>query len=324
MASAEDIREVNLRYHDAAAVGYDAKWSIDFGPAGQRRIAEKLASALGAPPDRPFERALEVGAGTGYLSLNLLQSGAICEAVATDIAPGMLAALAARAEELGLTVATAPCEAAALPFPDDSFDLVLGHAVLHHLPDLEGAFAELRRVLRPGGTLAFCGEPSRRGHRLAAAPKRIGLAAAPCWRRLLGVPSRVPAPGHGGSAGEQERLESLVDVHSFDPEELEGLCRRAGFESVRVGGEELVANWFGWIVRTLEGSAPAGGLPRPWYLFALRVYLGLERLDRRLLEPVLPPSIFYNLLLSARAPEADGSAAAAGAHRSEARSAAAL
>ena len=44
-----------------------------------------------------------------------------------------------------------------------SFDLVFGHAVLHRLPDLTGAFGEFRRVLRPAVVVAFCGEPSHHG-----------------------------------------------------------------------------------------------------------------------------------------------------------------
>jgi len=299
MASAEEIRDVNVRYHDTAARDYDAKWSIDFGTGGQRRMVRKLLRAVGSHTPRTFGAALEVGAGTGYFSLNLLQAGLIEEATATDISPGMLDALEDRASELGRTVRTARCEAAALPFHDDSFDLVLGHAVLHHLPDLDAAFAEFRRVLRPGGTLVFCGEPSLRGHRIAAVPKRLALAISPTWRRLLGAEAR---PERSGDAGEEAWLEGLVDVHAFTPEDLEALARRAGFSGIRVEGEEMVANWFGWITRTLEASAPQGELPVRWYLFAMRGYLALERLDRRLLEPRLPPALFYNLLVSARIP----------------------
>ena len=93
----------------------------------------KLRKALGAEPGR-IERALEVGAGTGYFSINLTQAGVIGSATATDISPGMLDRLAATAEELGLDVETVPADAEQLPFADGAFDLVLGHAVLHHLP----------------------------------------------------------------------------------------------------------------------------------------------------------------------------------------------
>ena len=51
----------------------------------------------------------------------------------------MLATLEHNAQELGLEVETAACDAAELPFEDETFDLVLGHAVLHHLPDLDRA-----------------------------------------------------------------------------------------------------------------------------------------------------------------------------------------
>src|SRR5204863_4173260 len=110
--------------------------------------------------------------------------------VATDISQGMLHELSGSARELGVQVSTACCDASSLPFADDSFDLVFGHAVLHHIPDLEQAFAEFRRVLRPGGTLAFCGEPSRYGDFLAAIPKRTALLTAPLWRRLMRASAR--------------------------------------------------------------------------------------------------------------------------------------
>src|SRR5436853_2386156 len=144
--SADEIRDVNTRYHDVAAEGYDSKWGIDFGEVGQTQVLAKLRKVLGSDLDRGFERSLEIGAGTGYFSLNLVRAGAVREATCTDISPGMLAALNQNAERLGLQVRAARADAESLPFADESFDLVVGHAVLHHLPDLGRAFAELHRV----------------------------------------------------------------------------------------------------------------------------------------------------------------------------------
>jgi ubiquinone/menaquinone biosynthesis C-methylase UbiE len=249
--TAEKIRAANVRYHDLAAEHYDSKWGISYGDIGRAQVLGKLRKALGREPG-VFDRGLEIGAGTGYFTLNLLRAGVIEEAVASDISAGMLSALEASAEELGLDVTTATCEAAELPFDDASFDLVFGHAVLHHLVDLDGAFREFRRVLRPGGVLAFCGEPSRYGDRIAAVPKRAGLAAAPLWRRMVGARE---AHHRNGGPPDDHALESLVDVHAFSPADLERNAVSAGFADVRVRGEELLANMFGWFNRTVEASA---------------------------------------------------------------------
>jgi SAM-dependent methyltransferase len=296
---AERIRDVNTRYHDAAAECYDSKWGIDYGEVGQAQVRAKLAKALGGLPRRPFGSALEIGAGTGYFSLNLAQMGLIGRATATDISPGMLTALSASASRLGVRVETVRTGAERLPFADGGFDLVFGHAVLHHIPDLRAAFEEFRRVLRPGGVIAFCGEPSRYGDLIAALPKRAGLALAPLWRAGTGAERRVweqepEEAGHG--------LEPEVDVHAFSPADLRGLLRDAGFESRRVRGEELLANMYGWGLRTMESTAVPETVPRRWQTFGFRSYLALQRVDSRLLEPRLPAELFYNLLLSGRRP----------------------
>src|SRR4051794_40187038 len=140
-ATHEHIKDVNTRYHDAAADEYDAKWGIDFGAVGQEQVRLKLVKALGKLDGGSFGDALEIGSGTGYFSLNLVQLGVVERLTATDISPGMLKRLAATAEALGLEgVKAVATEAEALPFEDESFDLVFGHAVLHHIPDLDRAF----------------------------------------------------------------------------------------------------------------------------------------------------------------------------------------
>jgi ubiquinone/menaquinone biosynthesis C-methylase UbiE len=299
-ASPDHIKDVNTRYHDAAADEYDAKWGIDFGARGQEQVRLKLAKALGGKIDeRGFGDGLEIGSGTGYFSLNLLQLGVVERLTATDISPGMLQRFSATAESLGLAAQTVATEAEELPFEDESFDIVFGHAVLHHIPDLERAFSEFRRVLRPGGAIAFAGEPSRYGDRLAAVPKRAGLLVAPAWRRAIGAHRRLVAEAEQSNG---HALESEVDVHAFAPADLRHLLRESGFESPRVGGEELLANAWGWGLRTVEASAEPESVSWRWRNFAFRSYIALQKVDTRVLEPRLPAELFYNLLVSGRKP----------------------
>ncbi len=294
--SAEQIRDANTRYHDVAASHYDSKWGIDFGEIGSAQVLAKVRKALGRAPSR-WPRSLEIGAGTGYFTLNLMRAGLIGEATCTDISPGMLRTLSANAEHLGLEVEAVQADAERLPFEDESFDLVLGHAVLHHIPDLPRAFREFERVLRPGGTVMFAGEPSRYGDRLARVPKRVASAIAPAWRFAM----RADAAGAaGGEADPDEALERVVDVHAFAPGELAEAARAAGLRDVKVSGEELLANWFGWTNRTLEATADPMQVQWMWRQYAYRGYLALQEVDRRLLEQRLPAAIFYNLMIAAR------------------------
>jgi len=300
LRSADEIREVNTRYHDVAADTYDSKWGIDFGPVGQQQVLRKLRKLLGRELDDGYDRSLEIGAGTGYFSLNLLQAGVVGEATCTDISPGMVTTLSRNAERLGLTVRAARADAEALPFADSSFDLVLGHAVLHHLPNLRRAFAEFHRVLRPGGRIVFAGEPSRVGDRIAALPKRGAWRLSPLWRRAMRASPAPPPADVGSSEQVDHELELCVDIHAFDPSDLQRYARRAGFTDIEIRGEELAANWFGWFNRSLEASADPQDVPMLWRQYAFHGYLVLQRLDEKVLEPLLPPAIFYNLLVTAR------------------------
>jgi ubiquinone/menaquinone biosynthesis C-methylase UbiE len=296
--TAAEIRHANVRYHDAAADEYDAKWGIDFGELGESQVVAKLERALGPNPG-PFEHALEIGAGTGYFTLNLMRAGVIKKATCCDVSPGMLKRLQFNAEYLGLEVETVTANAEKLPFEDEQFDLVFGHAVLHHIVDLPHAFREFHRVLAPRGSLAFAGEPSRYGHRVASVPKTAALIAAPVWRLLMGAP---PAQEPEEHLQDGHELEGIVDVHSFSPGELRTIARDSGFADVEVHGEELTANLFGWFNRTLEATADPDSVPLAWRQYAYHGYLLLQKLDRKVLETRLPAASFYNLVLAGKRP----------------------
>jgi ubiquinone/menaquinone biosynthesis C-methylase UbiE len=300
--SPEKIKDANTRYHDVAAESYDSKWGIDFGPIGQQQVRSKVAKALGHDPSGSLGDSLEIGAGTGYFSLNLALQGLLDRVTVTDISPGMLDALSATAADLGVEVEAVVCEAENLPFEDDSFDLVFGHAVLHHIPDLDRAFSEFHRVLRPGGRIIFCGEPSRYGDRLAALPKALGTAAGPVWRLLVGASPAREQDGNGSPHEADHELESEVDVHAFAPADLRALPGRAGFTGVRVSGEEAIANVWGWGVRSLEATAEPETVPLAWRKIAFRGYVVFQKLDTAVLESRLPPELLYNLLLTAEKP----------------------
>lgn len=102
------------------------------------------------------DRILDVGCGTG--SLTLLVAGRLQapgEAVGIDAAPKMIAIARRKATAAGVPARFYPGVAEALDFPDGSFDLVVNSMFTHHIDTglKKRAFAEMERVLKPGGTL---------------------------------------------------------------------------------------------------------------------------------------------------------------------------
>ncbi len=97
---------------------------------------------------------LELAAGTGVVTRHLARSlPATTAIVATDLNQEMLDEAAATGTERAVEWKQA--DALALPFPDESFDTVICQFGVMFFPDKAKAFAEARRVLRPGGTLLF-------------------------------------------------------------------------------------------------------------------------------------------------------------------------
>jgi len=300
-----DVKEKQRAYHDWEARTYEEKFNIsyddrciDYARDRFRRVVE---------PGERFARVLELGAGTGFLSINLALAGCLdgAELTVTDISEGMLEVCVENGRNHGVTLIACAGDAEALPFEDGSFDLVMGHAFLHHLPDPRAALVEAYRVLAPGGTLLIAGEPTRLGDRIAGVVKRAtwrGFSALTSLERLAHL--RRPGVVESGGSARDAALASLeheVDLHTFVPADVEAMARTVGFAPVRVVTEELLANWVGWVVRTIEGSIAPGVLGERWAFGAYNTWRRLSRLDRAL-ERVVPAPLFYNMILHARRP----------------------
>lgn len=123
-------------------------------------------------------RILDVGCGDAALAVALAQRGALVTGV--DVDPSMLAAGRARAAASGVAPDLMQGDIRALPFADNSFDIVLAVTVLCFVDDAARAVREMDRVLRPGGCLLI-GELGR--WNLWAAKRRMsGWLGSRMWR----------------------------------------------------------------------------------------------------------------------------------------------
>ena len=296
-AAWQDRKLANVLYHDWEAGTYDEKWSISYDERCIVYAADRFRYVAGEA-GWPYGHALELGCGTGFFLLNLMQAGVANRGSVTDLSPGMVQAALRNAEHLGLEVDGRVADAERIPYEDARFDLVVGHAVLHHIPDVELALREVLRVLKPGGRFVFAGEPTRVGDRYAR-----GLGAL-TWRAVTTVTRLPPLQGWRRAQEELDEssraaaLEAVVDLHVFDPDDLERTARRAGAREVRVVTEELTAAMLGWPVRTFEAAVPPGKLGWGWAMFAYRAWQRLSWLDRRVLSRVVPRAWFYNALVT--------------------------
>lgn len=292
----DDPKLANVLYHDWEAGTYDQKWSISFDQRCIDYARDRFVHVAGRA-GWPYRSTLELGCGTGFFTLNLALAGVIDAAAGdvhvTDLSPGMVEVAVRNAEGLGFQIDGHVADAERLPYPDDSVDLVIGHAVLHHIPDVELAFREVLRVLKPGGRFVFAGEPTKYGDAVARRLSRLTWWAATRVTRLPALAGWRRPQEELDQSSRAAALESVVDLHTFAPAELAAMAVRAGAADVRVTTAELLAAAFGWPVRTFEYAVPKGKLGMRWATFALRTWIGLSAVDR-LLEHIVPKGAFYN------------------------------
>jgi ubiquinone/menaquinone biosynthesis C-methylase UbiE len=148
---ATDIVKQKIAAHwGKRAAHFDADFGHSIRTLEERAAWDRVfALALGG---REKLQALDIGCGTGFLSLELAARGH--EVTGIDFAPAMLALAKDKATAAGATIRFEEADAENLPFAPASFDLVITRHVLWTLPHPEAAVAEWGRVLRPGGRLA--------------------------------------------------------------------------------------------------------------------------------------------------------------------------
>jgi ubiquinone/menaquinone biosynthesis C-methylase UbiE len=295
----KDNRLAQVLYHDWEAGTYDEKWSISFDDRCISYARDRFVNLVGPRVVRqegwPYGKALEIGAGTGFFSLNLRQGGVLDEVHVSDVSSGMVETAQANARNLGFEVTGTVSGAEDLPYPDDTFDVVVGHAVIHHIADVESALREILRVLRPGGRFVIAGEPTRIGDFYA---RWLGRITWEITRRVTHLPflreKWARSAEELDASSRAAALESVVDLHTFDPGELEATARRAGAAQVQVQTEEFLAAFLGWPVRTFEATVDPKALGLGWAMFAYRSWLRLSAIDR-VLSRWVPKKYFYNV-----------------------------
>jgi len=201
----------------AAAADYAACAIHASGPSLSRLVA------LVAP--QPHWQVLDVATGAGHTALALAPH--VARVVASDITEEMLAQTRKVAAERGLTnVETAHADAGALPFADDSFDVVTCRLAAHHFPEPAVFIAEAVRVLKPGGAFALVDNVSPDGHtHPGAAPASLRETA-----QLYNAFETLRDPSHARCLSIGEWMEGL-EAAGFTGLQFERLDQDIAFGS---------------------------------------------------------------------------------------------
>ncbi len=152
----------HLRYIPAFHFRWLTPW---YDPIMRRLYPEDaLKAALVAQAHiQPGQDVLDVGCGTGTLTLLIKHNHPNASVYGFDVDPQVLDIARRKAEQAGETIVLQQGTATCLPYPDDTLDRVFASLMLHHLTreDKRRALREAFRVLRPGGELhvADFGEP---------------------------------------------------------------------------------------------------------------------------------------------------------------------
>ncbi len=210
-----------------ASESWEAYWRDADNLEWWRKPAPEVVELIASLDPHTYSRVLDLGCGPGRHAIAFAQAG--FDVTATDASSEAVRQLQDWAKLLGLSVASAVCDAGEQPFPWASFDVVISYNVIYHghRSDFVKAIRHIHDLLRPGGLFFFtC--PSRRdgkdGHGKCVAPHTYAA-------------SKSVLPGDVHYFTSRRELDEMLDgflVHSIHLDE--------GYWSNK-GEEQLFSNW---------------------------------------------------------------------------------
>lgn len=303
-AALQDTKLAQILYHDWEAETYDDKWSISYDKRCVDYARDLFDTMVPVEELRqlPYDHALELGCGSGFFLLNLLQAGVARRGSVTDLSPGMVTVATRNGHSLGLDIDGRVADAEGIPYDDDTFDLVVGHAVLHHIPDVEQSLREVVRVLKPGGRFVFAGEPTTVGNAYARTLSTWTWRATTTLSALPGLTRWRRPQTELDESSRAAALEAVVDLHTFTPAALEQLARNAGAVDVASATTEFTAAMLGWPLRTIEAAIAPERLGWRWARCGYASWIALSWVDNKVWRRVVPKSWYYNVMITGVAP----------------------
>ena len=158
-----------------------------------RELADDLRARMGAPTGLEI---VDVGAGPGGLAVAIARAFPDSAVTALDVNARMAELATARVAREGMSdrVRVIVGDVTRLPIPDHSVDLVTSSFSVHHWPDAAAGFAEVNRVLRPGGRAIIYDVPDWWGRFETRAPRLVQSAEAGGFAGVESSRVRWPGP----------------------------------------------------------------------------------------------------------------------------------
>jgi ubiquinone/menaquinone biosynthesis C-methylase UbiE len=270
IVEAKRIKEANRIIFDRNSRIYSIKRRIKFDRNTALRLIKNYEGAM-KEKFQPVSRFLDIGCGNGLILLNLSSLGFISKAYGVDLSLGMLKECKNNANKLGVDIFLTQGDVEYLPFKSNCFDLIIGRAILHHLPEIKVVFSEVYRLLKPKGICIFT-EPTKVGSKIIATLMWV------VWHLVLLVRQLT-----------KSSIERLVEVNNFAPQRLEKEAKLAGFTTIYTKPfAGLMSRIFYWIMDPISQRISS----RYYHLIIDKIIDILLVLDERFFRLFIPKGWF--------------------------------